>query len=124
MAVLFLTGDMMFLPQLTGVAKELGHEVQWALSSSALVKKASAETGSLVVLDLSMSGIDCAKLLPELQSLPTPPSAVIAYGPHVHEAKLAAAAESGCDQVFTNGQFRSQMKAILAKYSGPSPSGA
>ena len=38
---------------------------------------------------------------------------MIAYGAHVDEAALADAAEAGCDQVLTRGQFNQQYAELL-----------
>ena len=38
---------------------------------------------------------------------------VVAFGPHVHEQRLAAARDAGCDLVVSRGQFFSQLETIL-----------
>ena len=43
---------------------------------------------------------------------------MIAYGPHVDEAVLADAAEAGCDQVLTRGQFNKQYPELLQGAAG------
>ena len=115
--VLFLTADMMFLPQLSGAGKVHGCDVQLAMNPSALIEKAGAAAVALVILDLGTPGLDTRDLVPKLRALEQPPKAIIAYGPHVHEARLAAAAEAGCNEVFTRGQFNAQMSAILQRYA-------
>ena len=114
---LVLTADMMFLPQLSGAGKVHSIDVQLAMNAAALLEKAAANAGSLVILDLSTPGLDSRDLVPKLRALEQPPRAILAYGPHVHEARLAAAAEAGCDEVFTRGQFNAQMSAILQRYA-------
>jgi hypothetical protein len=42
----------------------------------------------------------------------------VAYAPHVHEQLLQAAAEAGCNEVFTRGQFDRQMEDIIVRYAG------
>lgn len=38
---------------------------------------------------------------------------IVAYGPHVHEARLQAARDAGCDQVLSRGQFDRELPALL-----------
>ena len=38
---------------------------------------------------------------------------VVAFGPHVHEERLAAAREAGCDVVVSRGKFFAELDAIL-----------
>jgi hypothetical protein len=40
---------------------------------------------------------------------------VIAFGPHVHEDRLAAARAAGCDSVLSRGQFFSQAENVLGR---------
>jgi hypothetical protein len=43
--------------------------------------------------------------------------AIVAYAPHVHEDRLRAATEAGCNEVLSRGQFDRQMDDILARYA-------
>jgi len=38
---------------------------------------------------------------------------VVAFGPHVHEERLAAAREAGCDEVLSRGEFFARVNAIV-----------
>mgnify|MGYP000141423721 CR=1 FL=1 len=60
--------------------------------------------------------LDPLDLVPRLRGLDTPPGAIVAFGPHVHRAKLQAAQEAGCEEVFSRGQFHRLANEILAKY--------
>jgi len=97
----------------------MGDQLETALSADALIAKltGAAVPGAVVLLDLNSPGVDPAAVVPRLKSLPQPPQAIIAFGPHVHEQKLAAATAAGCDVVLTRGQFDSQMRELLAKFS-------
>ena len=83
-----------------------------------LVGKAARAPQNLVILDLSMEALDVGHVVERLRALTPPPRAIIAFGPHVHEARLAAAAEAGCDQVMSRGQFHAQMDQILTRAAG------
>jgi CheY-like chemotaxis protein len=81
-----------------------------------LVANASTDQVHLVLLDLSTPGLDPKQLVPQLRRLTRPPIAIIAFGPHVHAARLAAAREAGCDEVLALGEFNSRMAGVLAEY--------
>jgi CheY-like chemotaxis protein len=112
--ILFLTADLVFLSRATGVAAQGNSKVQLASSPAALLAQAASSRADLVLLDLNTPGLDCRALVPGLRTLPSPPGSIVAFGPHVHEDRLAAAAEAGCDQVLTRGQFSARLDALLA----------
>ena len=116
MAALLLTADLACSSKAAGAAARAGVELGVAMSLAALVEKASARKADVVILDLTAPGLDIAKVVGLLKALPSPPGAVIAFGPHVHEDKLAAAAEAGCDLVISRGQFHAQMEQLLSRY--------
>src|SRR5690242_20501208 len=110
MTVLFLTTDLMFTSRLAGVAARLGVALRTAGTPAALTELVAAEPDSLVLIDLTLSGLDPRTLVAELKASTTPPRTIVAYGPHVHENRLAEAAAAGCDEVLTRGQFSAQME--------------
>jgi CheY-like chemotaxis protein len=85
---------------------------------AALMDLLAAEPESLVLIDLSISNLDPRTLVAQLKAIAMPPRAIIAYGPHVHEERLAEAAAAGCDEVLTRGQFSARMEETLAKWRG------
>ncbi|HKD36236.1 MAG TPA: hypothetical protein VKB78_05525 [Pirellulales bacterium] len=118
MTVLFLTTDLMFTSRLSGVASRLGMTLKIAATSAALIKLLAADPGSLVLVDLNSPGLDPRSLVADLKALSTPPQAIVAFGPHVHENRLAEATAAGCDEVLTRGQFNAHMEETLAKWQG------
>lgn len=85
-------------------------------SATELVEQAQSRMANLVILDLNMSGVDLRELLASLRQLNPAPQAIVAYAPHVHEAKLSAAQESGCDEVFSQGAFHREINNLLDRY--------
>lgn len=77
-----------------------------------LLQQAADDNCSLVLLDLDTPGVDPAAVMAGLheQGLVLP---VIAFGSHVHESRLEAAQQAGCDRVLARGQFDRQMQEIL-----------
>lgn len=83
----------------------------------------TAETSieSIVLVDLSMPNVNVdpdvnLDIVGELKTIDHPPKAIIAYGPHVAEGKLAAAKDAGCDQILTRGQAHRDIATVLAQY--------
>lgn len=121
MAILFLTTDLLFSSRVAGAAARLGMTLKTAATPAALIELlAAADRESLVLLDLNSPGVDPQQLAPALRAGRNPPRAIIAYGPHVHEDRLAAATAAGCDEVLTRGQFNARMEETLAKWCGSS----
>jgi len=116
MSVVFFTKDLLFSSRVTSVAKQQSIELSVLSDADELVERASTAPVKVILLDLGTSGLDPAHLVPQLRKLTPPPRAIIAFGPHVHEAKLAAARDAGCDQVFSRGEFNSRMDEILTDY--------
>ena len=103
MNVLLVTTDLLAASQFEGAASSAGAKLITASPKKAVEKVASTAAG-VVVLELASPLGDVAALVGALKQL-NPPPAVIAFGPHVQEAKLQAAADAGCDEVLTRGQF-------------------
>ncbi len=80
-----------------------------------LLERAADAKVKLIILDLGAPGLNVAELLPQLKQA-NESAAVVAYAPHVHEDKLTAAQDAGCDEVLVRGQFNQQIDALLAKY--------
>lgn len=116
MVALLLTADLGCSSKSSGAAARAGVELNVAMSAAALLEKAAARPADVVMLDLTMPGVALADLVAQLKALPVPAGAVIAFGPHVHEGKLAAAAAAGCDLVVTRGQFHAQLEQLLGRY--------
>jgi len=69
----------------------------------------------LVLVDLSTQGLDLRALIRRLRAVSSRAISIVAYGPHVQEANLAAAREAGCDEVLARGQIDLQIEAMLAR---------
>lgn len=69
----------------------------------------------LLLVDLGTPGLDVTALAEAM------PAAIIeqavAYGPHVHEAKLQNAVEAGFGRVMSRGQFSAQVSRLIAAFA-------
>ncbi len=117
MLVAFLTNDLVFPSRVAPLAQRLGSQFQTFGNAETLATKIDSDgvDKTIVLLDLNSPAIDPSVIVPRLKSLAKPPQAIVAFGPHVHAAKLAAAEAAGCDLVLTRGQFDAQMDALLTK---------
>jgi len=89
--------------------------LQVVSNSVQLLAAAEAEPVQLVFIDLGTSGIDITLVVKQIHSLKPQPQ-IVAFGPHVHRAKLSAARAAGCDCVLSRGEFHAKSDAILEEY--------
>ena len=93
----------------------LGARLLTAVNVEALTAQleAGAPDAAIVLLDLNTPGLNPGELVSRLKMSANPPRAIVAFGPHVQEAKLAAAKAAGCDLVLSRGQFDAQFNSII-----------
>ena len=117
--IALLSADLMQGSQIAGAAQRVGAVLRTFSSADSLFNAISpANSGDdsprLVIVDLAVPGLDVRALLARLETLPAGKPRTLAFGPHVHAERLAAAREAGCDQVISRGQFHAQMDELLA----------
>jgi CheY-like chemotaxis protein len=115
MNALLLSNDLMTQSKVSDACRIAGFEFKAAPTMERLIE--SVTESAIVILDLAMPNYDVAALVSQLHSLPAAPGAILAFGPHVHEARLQAAADAGCDAIFARGQFFAQTAAILERFA-------
>lgn len=113
MIVVLLTNDLMVSSRVEGAAAKAGVKFKAASTIAAMAAECRREPASLVVVDLSVSSLDVNALVCEIKSLGGDQPVILAFGPHVHEALLAAARAAGCDEVMSRGQFFAQLDVIM-----------
>jgi DNA-binding response OmpR family regulator len=122
MSVVLLTSDLTVVSRVEGAARMWGFEVHSYSSASQALANCSWQHARLLIVDLATFPEDMKRLLEALDQITDPRPRVLAFGPHVHEEKLAAAREAGCDQVVSRGQFFAKLIAILRDAAGEPPS--
>lgn len=115
MQAIFLSADLMFTSRVESAAAQLGFQLSSAATLDRCVELGDGEPIELFIFDLTTRGCESAGVA-EAVSQHWPDAALLAFGPHVHEANLAAAQAAGFDEVLTRGQFNAQLPAILQKY--------
>jgi DNA-binding response OmpR family regulator len=115
MTVVLLSSDLTVVSRVEGAALGAGKKVRAVSNAAQAVEAIKAENAGLVIVDLAAPALDIAALIEQLRSGDAAATRVVAFGPHVHEARLAAALEAGCDEVVSRGQFFSQLDRILGQ---------
>jgi DNA-binding NarL/FixJ family response regulator len=113
--VVLLSADLMTQSRIEAAARRCGLALRSTFDSESLLAKCAKPPAALVIVDLTLATVDIASVVSQLRSLPGAGPAVIAFGPHVHQALLDAANRAGCDEVLSRGQFFAQVDAILAR---------
>ncbi len=125
MRILILTTDLVVVSQASGVAAKLGAKLRAIATPEKVIDDLTNAADEIVdgmsdevvvLLDLSMAGFDPRQWVPRLRASANPPRGIVAYSPHVHQERLAAAAEAGCDEVLTRGQLHAKLDAVLERY--------
>lgn len=114
MKAVLLSSDLMVVSRVAGAAAQAGVPVRAVSSAAQAVEVCEAEAATMLVIDLATPAVDIAGLVSQLKASHGESLRFAAFGPHVHEDKLAAAREAGCDVVVSRGQFFAQVAAILS----------
>jgi hypothetical protein len=112
--IIFLSKDIFFWPVVKAAAQEVDSQlvIISKLDDPKLANVAS-EAVSTCVIDLA--AIEVAGLVSLMEGLRAKfaVARIIAFGSHVHEARLACAEQAGCDLVLSRGQFSARPAEYL-----------
>jgi DNA-binding response OmpR family regulator len=108
MQCFLLSRDLMFSSQASGAARAAGCDTKTIGS----VEQIDSTKPKLVILDLTMPGLNVSEVVSSLKQIG---AKVIAVGPHVHEEKLKVANEAGCDLVLTKGQASRELGSLIGE---------
>jgi CheY-like chemotaxis protein len=113
MKVVLLSSDLMVVSRVEGAAAQMGAKSRAASNAAAAIDYCSDELVDVLIVDLSMPVLDLTALVNQLRADASRSVRVVAFGPHVHENRLAAAREAGCDLVVSRGKFFAEIDSIL-----------
>ena len=113
MTVVLLTGDLMAISRVGGAAAASGIEFRAASTAPQAAALCREMHADVLIIDLATPSLDAAAVVADVRSGTVKPPVVVAFGPHVHEQRLNAAREAGCDRVVSRGQFFAQLDAML-----------
>ncbi len=113
MTTLLLSQDLMLVSQVTNLAASLGGRAESVGTIERLVSRCGSDDVQQVLFDLNLPGVDPLEVVRQVQHVALSRPRLIAFGPHVHTARLEAARQAGCDLVLTRGQFHRELKSLL-----------
>lgn len=113
MTVVLLTGDLVVMSRVAGAAAQNSVDVQTAPNAQQAVQSCIEHSARMLVVDLSTPSLDVAELVAAVKANQEAAPTIVAFGPHVHEERLAAARDAGCDRVVSRGQFFGQLDTLL-----------
>lgn len=112
--VVLCSTDLMLISSVGGAAERSGFGFVTVNSLQAAIEKASA-AGSIVCMDLAASFSD-PHAFAAAASVEQLSGRTIAFGPHVHTAKLDAARAAGIGRVMSRGQFVSGLATHFGSF--------
>ncbi len=115
MKLLLLSNDLMIGARVEGAARQCGLTMVTVRDSQAAIDAACENDCRLLIVDMRLPGLDVGSLVEAIRDCRDELLPIVACAPHVHEAKLAAAREAGCDAVVTRGQLDREAEAIVEK---------
>jgi hypothetical protein len=113
---ILLSIDLIFTSKVTGTARELGHRVLVAGTSSLALAMIGECSPCVVFVDLAAGDLVAPTALVAYQGLAGPATAFVAFGPHVDTDALAAARAAGCDLVIPRSRFSAGLTELLERY--------
>ncbi|HVJ68075.1 MAG TPA: hypothetical protein VM510_08840 [Caulifigura sp.] len=108
--VLVICSDLFFSTQVANMVRQAGFDAVLEMQPARSAALLASGCWAGVVVDVEASGLDIAALMASLGEPPRPH--VVAFGPHVHTERLAAAKAAGCDAILTRGQISSNPQGL------------
>lgn len=115
MRLLLVSTDLTVLARVEGPAHRCAASLTTAADMDQAMARAATEQPDVVILDLTNPKINVGTLVKSLRSSASNRPRIIAFGPHVHEERLEAARQAGCDEVLSRGGFFGQIDAIVTR---------
>ena len=112
--VIFLSDDLMFGSRVAHAALMQNVSLQTLLQLEQLPEALQYIDVERIILDLSCAAFNPAHVIGIVESSDREPR-TIAFGSHVHKAKLDAASTAGFDEVVSNGQFNEMLPGLFTQ---------
>jgi CheY-like chemotaxis protein len=113
MNVVLLSTDLMVVSRVQGAVAGGALSLTTVSDAAQAIECCRAAESCTLLVDLAAPALDVNALVSDLKVLGTRPPRIVAFGPHVHEQRLAAARQAGCDEVVSRGQFFAQIESLL-----------
>jgi CheY-like chemotaxis protein len=115
MRIILLSTDLMLMSAAFGAAERHGATMKAVPDAKATLAACGDDEVKLLAIDLRTRGLEIGTLVATLRTERPTSLHILAGGPHVQEASLAAARDAGCDEVVTRGQFEARLDAAVAR---------
>ena len=115
MTVVLLTDDLMVASRVEGAARRAGVALVTSSDVAGVASNCSERQVAQLIVDLSSRSVHIATIIEQLGKTMENRPPIVAFGPHVHDKLLAAAASAGCEQVVSRGQFFAELDAMFAR---------
>jgi len=119
MTVALVTDDLLAASRVEGAAQRAGVVLKTYSDAASVVARCRDQRVDWLIVDLAARSGDAAMIIEQFNSAGADRPTIIAFGPHVHEKLLAAAADAGCEQVTSRGQFFAQLDAMFSRFADP-----
>jgi CheY-like chemotaxis protein len=113
MTVVLLSADLTIVSRVVGAAARCGLKLQTVGSALQAIEACRATSAHMLLVDLSTASLDIVELATSVKADSLEAPTILAFGPHVHEERLATARDAGCDRVLSRGQFLGQLDTLL-----------
>jgi hypothetical protein len=116
--VVFICKDIFFWPVVREAVTSLGHQLVIA-SRADDAKLDGLHSGQAGLCLIDLSSVNAAQIGSTVETLKRRLGdglRLVAFGPHVQEARLQAAADAGCAPVLSRGQFNARLTEYLADW--------
>jgi CheY-like chemotaxis protein len=113
LSALLLSSDLFGSSKFVGDAKRAGCQLSIVANPAEAAGRVADSAVVLVVIDLATVKVDLKEFVACLREAASQPLEIIAFGPHVHEDRLQAARDAGCNAVMSRGQFHAQAEALF-----------
>jgi len=115
---LLLCRDLIFTSKITGTARELGHRIMTAGNLAMATTMIEQWQPRVVFVDLAAGDLVAPPALIALRTLAGPTTPFVAFGSHVDDVALAAAAVAGCDPVLPRSRFSATLPDLIRRFCG------
>ncbi len=113
MTCFYLTKDLFLSTRIGGLGHACQVSVEVISSAEVLSTRLRTEPRSLVIIDLTLSGLDLAATVRQLREVAAD-CRIVAYGPHVDTDRLSEARAAGCDEVLPRSQLDHAIRRIFS----------
>ncbi len=108
--VVALVPDLLIGSRIAAAARRIDTDLE-SISDGLHLKKALSKPTDVLIVDLSVAGIDLDAIVAEARAQDIP---IIAFGPHVDTELLKTAKDAGMDNIYPRNAFLKNLHKLLS----------